>query len=409
MDQGFFMIWGRQMALIGHGMVRVLCVALVGLLVTRVGAAERPDTLDNALVMELLKKIEQRDVAIRDLQRRVAEFERQQGMAASEGPAVAAMPVPKVTPAVPSEAAPAPAVAAPPTAPGQFEVDEEAAVRALERTLVQTGVLLLPRGMMEVEPSLAYTRWELDVQSLIDLAPILPAPFIGDKYIRRNVFDANLALRFGLPYDSQVEVAIPYRWVDEEEIVNVGGLFPGDTETSRESGFGDIRLGIAKTLVQEERWWPDLVGRVVWDTDTGATNDAVDVVLGDGFNSVSLVLSALKRQDPLAFIGDLSYRKTFEKNDREPGDQFGLSLGAVLAASPETSLRFVFNQTVLNETKIGGREVVGSDLVLGNLTLGVSTNVGRGSLLDVSTDIGVTDAAPDYTLRLSFNKRFGLW
>jgi hypothetical protein len=45
-----------------------------------------------------------------------------------------------------------------PGAPGQFTVDESAAARALERTLVQEGVLLLALGEAEVDPSFTYTR-----------------------------------------------------------------------------------------------------------------------------------------------------------------------------------------------------------------------------------------------------------
>jgi hypothetical protein len=47
-------------------------------------------------------------------------------------------------------------------APGQFEVDEEAAERALERTLVVTGALLLPFGKAEIQPRFAYIRSEED-------------------------------------------------------------------------------------------------------------------------------------------------------------------------------------------------------------------------------------------------------
>ena len=52
-------------------------------------------------------------------------------------------------------------------APGQFEVDEEAIERALERTLVQEGVLLLPLGQAEIEPSFTYTRREFDVPTVV--------------------------------------------------------------------------------------------------------------------------------------------------------------------------------------------------------------------------------------------------
>ena len=80
---------------------------------------------------------------------------------------MAAKPVPSVPPVASSaeqepstqaEEAPAAASGAAPAAPGQFEVDEEAAERALERTLVVTGALLLPFGQADIQPSFTYIR-----------------------------------------------------------------------------------------------------------------------------------------------------------------------------------------------------------------------------------------------------------
>src|SRR5205807_8011700 len=69
-----------------------------------------------------------------------------------------AQAAPPPTPA-PQAPAPAPAAASPP-APGQFEVSEEAAERALERTLVATGNLVVPQGFAEFEPLFSYARRE---------------------------------------------------------------------------------------------------------------------------------------------------------------------------------------------------------------------------------------------------------
>ncbi|HKJ88657.1 MAG TPA: hypothetical protein VKA48_09140, partial [Gammaproteobacteria bacterium] len=44
--------------------------------------------------------------------------------------------------------------------PGRVVVNKEAAERALERTLTQTGALLVPPGQFEIEPGFSYTRRE---------------------------------------------------------------------------------------------------------------------------------------------------------------------------------------------------------------------------------------------------------
>jgi hypothetical protein len=80
-------------------------------------------------------------------------------------------------------------------APGQFEVDEEAAERALERTLVVTGALLLPFGQADIQASFAYTRSQEDVPTFSEQGRQL----IALQEVRGNTFNGDLFLRFGLP------------------------------------------------------------------------------------------------------------------------------------------------------------------------------------------------------------------
>jgi hypothetical protein len=195
--------------------------------------------------------------------------------------------------------------------------------------------------------------------------------------------------------------------VDQSTSTTVNGVTV-DNSDDWGAGYGDVRVGVAKTLLRENGgWWPDVVGRAFWDTDTGKKRDH-GVALGGGFNEVGGSLSAVKRQDPLAFVGGLSYTKAFKSDDIEPGDELGFSLGAFLAASPETSLRFVLNQSFINDFKVDGNKIDGSDQVMGTLTIGAATVLGKNVLLDISADVGLTDDAPDYAARASVPIRFDL-
>ena len=82
--------------------------------------------------------------------------------------------------------------------------------------------------------------------------------------------------------------------------------------------------------------------------------------MGSGFHELQASLTAVKRLDPLALIGSISYEKAFEEDDIEPGDEIGLSLGVSLAASPETALSATLQQTYSYEDEIDGREIAGS-------------------------------------------------
>src|SRR5438876_9476866 len=132
-------------------------------------------------VEQLQKEIQERDAVIRDLLNRVTKLERQMATGTPPGAAKEAAasqtattgqlegpPLlrPSSVPATP----PPPSVNStqeaqtqkpPKPAPGQFEVDEQAAERALERTLTATGALLVPECYAEVEPAFGYTRREI--------------------------------------------------------------------------------------------------------------------------------------------------------------------------------------------------------------------------------------------------------
>lgn len=384
-----------------------------------IGSLTRELRARDAVIADLLKRVEQleRRIVLSDTQLDQAVggagplslLHRSFGAAAT--PAAASMPeasTPDVqsTPGVQVAQAPeaeASDQAAPtqPAAPGQFEVDEELIDRALERTLVQEGALLIPFGQAEVQPSFNYTRRE------VEFPVVIGGNMIGEQKVQRNEFQGSATLRVGLPFDSQVEVGVPYNYVDQSDATTQGDV-PQSNSNDSGHGLGDVSVGLAKTLLQEDGgWWPDLIGRVTWDVDTGKTKDS-GVILGGGFNELSGSLSAVKRQDPLAFVGTVSYAKIFKNNDIEPGDELAFSIGTVLAASPETSLSFFFNQTFADETKVDGNKINGSDQVAGTLSIGAATILGRNVLLSVTGDIGLTDDAPDYAIGVSLPIRFDL-
>ena len=128
--------------------------------------------------------------------------------------------------------------------------------------------------------------------------------------------------------------------------------------------------------------------------------------MGIGLNAYELAFSALKRQDPLAFTANISYRYAEEKDDIQPGQQFNITLGASLAASPETSLSIAIAQTFEQELKIGGTELEGSDARSSLLLFGASSVLGRRTLLSFNAGIGLTTDSPDYTLSFSLPMRF---
>ncbi len=305
------------------------------------------------------------------------------------------------TPAAPQDQAKAPAQ--PASLPGQFEVDETALDRALERTLTREGAVLMPFGMIELEPSVSYVRQELDTPGLIN---ILGFPGFGEAEIRRNDYVAGLVLRVGLPLDAQLEVDGSYSYIDQTETMSIG-FNPVSVNDDDAGAFGDLGVGLAKTVLKEGGWWPDVVARVHWDSHTGKSVDN-GIALGGGNHELTGSVSLVKSQDPLAFFGTVSYEKTFEENDLDPGDRIGVSIGTVLAASPDTSLRASLRQDFIDDAEFEGDQLDGTDQMAATLNIGAASVLGRGILLDASAEIGLTEDAPDYAARLSLPIRFNL-
>ncbi len=313
-----------------------------------------------------------------------AEIAQNAGQAAPAPPAAPPSSNPPASPSQPS--------AAKPPAPGQFEVSPEAAERALERTLVATGNLLVPTGFAEIEPLFSYTRREAPTQVLFNVN-------------RNEVFPA-LDARIGLPWESQLEVALP--WNFNEQQVTDNAVSPPQLGSDRwGNAVGDLTIGAAKTFVHESGWIPSLLGRVTWEVPTGPVI-ANGVPMASGADRLGFSVTALKRQDPLVFVATGGYTKAFEANQINPGNQLNFTTGVFLASSPETTLRTVLSQNFVQEVTVHGVTIPGSNTVQPILTFGASSILGRGLLVDLQVGVGLSNSAPKYSVILSSTYRFGV-
>ncbi|MDZ7751985.1 MAG: TonB-dependent receptor [Gammaproteobacteria bacterium] len=342
-------------------------------------------------VQELEHKLRERDKVILELLERMEALERRVGVRHA-----AADPPPR-DPAAPERPAAGPA-----DAPGTVVVEESAAERALERSLTREGALLLPEAALEIEPGFTYARREDTTPHLLASGGGLVA---GETQRNADSLTADVALRLGLPWDAQLELGLPYRWRAVESTTRVGFAPTAAPERSG-AGLGDLRLGLAKTLLREGLWRPDLVGRLTWDSDSGERSDD-GVSLGGGFHELRGSLSAIKRQDPVAFVGGLSYEHVLKDDRIRPGATTSASFGGFVALSPETSLRLQLSVAYQDEAKVAGNEVAGSDRTLGTFVVGGSTLLAPGTLLNLSAGIGLTDDADDFSISLSLPVRLG--
>ncbi len=277
-------------------------------------------------------------------------------------------------------------------------IDDE--LRALNRVLVDAGGLLLAPGEAEIAPELGYSY--RGANGLIIRDTPAGSAFMTQN-VRRNTVTAAVTGRLGLPWNSQVDVRVPYV-IDQEKVAVMGQ----EIETHDGTGIGDIDLRLSHQLLREKGYVPDVLAAVNWRLPTGEDSfdaDVGELAIGSGFHGVGGLLTATKSYDPLVLFGSLGYTANIaaekEGIDIDPGDELSVSLGTVLAAGPGSSLRFGLNQTFRGETSVNGQEIAGSDEVIGELTLGAGLVLPGRALLDISAGFGVTEDAPDMTFRVA--------
>ena len=366
-------------------------------------------------VEQLQIEIRKRDALIEDLLRRVGNLEREVGKpTAAVGPGSAGARQPssnqssprvaqaaarseRTTAAPPSGGEPsgrvAPPVQASPPAPGEFKVDEEAAERALERTLTAAGALLVPFGSVDVEPSFGYTRRE--------------NPNLVLFTNRRNEYTGLLNVRIGLPWESQITMGASYLGVGAQTVNDF--VAPTQQVSSRfGSSFGDLTIALSKTLLHQSGWLPDLIAGITYEAPTGPQVTNGVALSGSGQSRLGFALTALKRQDPLAFVASVGYNKAFVHDNLNPGDQLNFTGGVFLATSPETSLSAVLQQSFGQAPILNGVTLTGANSVQSILVLGASSILGQGVLVNLQAGVGLTRDSPKYSVILSFPIRFAL-
>jgi hypothetical protein len=337
-----------------------------------------------------------RDALIDELRQRIEALEKRLEKPAPLPPSAPVAPAP--APAAP----PAPAAKPVPTPSASVEqAREDEGARALERTLVREGGLVLPKGSVEFEPRVQYTYRGSEG---LRIATVGGVPRVVDQDVKRNELEASVGLRIGLPWSLQAEARLPYAWLRETRATS-----SALSESDRASGWGDLELGLTKQLLVADRGRLGVLGSLNWKSVTGH-HELGRLSAGSGFPLLQAALTAVKREDPLVFFGTASYTRIFERDrsgaDVDPGDAIGIKAGTLLAASPETSLRTAIDLTRFGRTHVGGSAVPGSDATVGILELGLSTLLTRRTLLDVNLGIGITPDAPDFRVRLAVPIRF---
>jgi hypothetical protein len=337
-------------------------------------------------VERLQEALRQRDETIAALEKRVAALEATSSTA--------------TLPAIQSSPAAAAGLGVAPANGG----DEE--LQALSRGLVQQGLLVLPKGTFEVSPSLAYSHSQEQGLVLVDTPEGISV--VSDQRRRQDALEAAITARYGLPWNSQIQLRVPYAWRRDES-----ALGDGTQVKNSDTHIGDVEIELAHQLVTERHGMPGITAAVAWRIPTGSdafNAPRASVATGTGSHQLSGRLSVIKSLDPIVAFGTLSYAHTFSRHEDigkvDAGDAVDLSLGALLAVSPETSINVQFSQQFRGHTSVDGMSIPGSDGVAAVAQFGIDQLLGSRALLSATLGIGLTNDAPDYQFMISAPIRF---
>lgn len=422
----------------------VLSLTRAGLLgAAAAGLLGSGTALAQPTVEQLQQEIQQRDKQIQQLLKRMDALEKEvrsrpatTTAAAPRQPAATA-PAPAATALAPG-APPAMGAAPPPTAaagkperaaqaaspyptpvqpltgpaapqPQSKEEAEEAMIsRALENTLVGQGGQLLPPYMFQLVPDFSYTYRSID-----QLAFVAPNGAIVRQQAHQNLLEWGFGFRIGLPWETQFSMRVPIG-------LDYGAAtFAGSTNANTSAGgLGDISLTLQKQVLHERGWLPDVLLSMTYKANTGSTSLTqtqistfpFTVGTGSGFNALSGGVTLLKRQDPLVFLGSFNYQHSFPNTingvQQTIGDIYFFRADAILAASPDTSLRIGFLSSYQQQGSFNGRSSPGSNQQFSFVEFGVGSIITSKIYLDASLLVGLTRDSPDYTLLLSLPFRF---
>jgi excisionase family DNA binding protein len=185
--------------------------------------------------------------------------------------------------------------------------------RTAEDVFLRGTKILLAPGEVALDVGQFYSRSDSQQLAVIDES-------VGLATIEERTFTTLLLGRVGVSDETELFASTTFRDQNRDAFFGSSKL----SESSR-SGFGDIHLGLRRTLWQEGPGRPAVIATIDGRIPTGDTSYA----LGGG-------LVAVKSFDPVVLFANANYHNIFNRNFSdptllEPDGVFDVSLGYALA------------------------------------------------------------------------------
>ena len=327
-------------------------------------------------------------------------------------------------PVAPGESAP-PTPTPPAKDPPQTESPEgerPESEKPTDQLLVEAGGILLPPGVLQIEPAIEYTFSDTD-QVGINGFTIFEAIVIGQisvDNLERNIIRSSITGRLGVFDRLQVDTFVPYIY-RRDTLTDGAGTSDADDIDTDGHGIGDVQFGVSYQPILGDGSIPDVIlrarasfptGKDAFDIDTkdvgsspGAQTVLEEAPTGSGFYALENTATFVWTADPVVFFAGGGYTINFEAtksgSDIDPGDTIQFFGGINVALNESVSLNLSFTDQITDKTEVNGSRQDGTSFNDGRVVLGTSIGVTQDVSLLFAAAAGVTDEAPDFQFTVS--------
>jgi hypothetical protein len=316
----------------------------------------------------------------------------------------------------------------PPQPPTPLEPERPKPEKPAEALLLEAGAILLPEGILQVEPSFEYSHWSTNDIAIAGFT-VFEAIVIGTirvDELNRDILTGALTLRYGILDRLQADVRVPALWRQDQEVLGVGTIDERE-RTIDNFNIGDLEASVSWQAVNEQGWIPAMIFRAKARFPTGEnpfeirTEDVGGGILrltepptGSGFYGVGPGVTAVWTTDPVVFYVGTTYLFNLERNfsgfgDINPGNSLEWLAGLNVALSERVALNVTFIDQINWSTEQNGQEVAGTNFNDGRLVLGASVALSPTVTLLVGAGVGLTDDSPDFSFTVALPITFRLY
>lgn len=166
------------------------------------------------------------------------------------------------------------------------------------------------------------------------------------------------------------------------------------------ANFGDIGVGVRRTIIQEGAGRPDVILTVEGSIPTGASSYS----LGSG-------VTVVKSFDPAVLFGSLNYRHTFSRNFSDitrlqPRDRIEAEIGYAFALNDTLILNSALSGTFNVKTSFDNLLIRQTDIF--NLRMGLTARISRRLFVQPSVSYRLNGPGNGLVFGLNFPYTFGL-